>query len=86
MAIKKIEILGAVLELPAKQLCRFGQFGPILGWIGSAPRIFIFSIVLGAEYLFYLKFIATYAPTFCGYIISVLAMVLCHFSGEICYP
>jgi hypothetical protein len=39
MAIEKIEILGAVLELPTKQHCRFGQFGPILremGWIGSA--------------------------------------------------
>ena len=29
-AIKKIKILGAVLELPTKQHCRFGQFGPIL--------------------------------------------------------
>jgi hypothetical protein len=26
MAIEKIKILGAVLELPAKQHCRFGQF------------------------------------------------------------
>ena len=40
-----------------------------------APRIFIFSIVLGAEYLSYVKFIATYALTFFGYIISVLASV-----------
>jgi hypothetical protein len=30
MAIAKIKILGAVLELPAKQHFRFGQFGPIL--------------------------------------------------------
>ena len=37
------------------------------------PRILIFSIVLGAEYLFYVKSIATYAPTFFGDIISVLA-------------
>ena len=63
MTIEKINILGAILELPAKKHCQFGQFGPILrllGWIGSAflagsskmaPRIFIFSIVLGAEYL-----------------------------------
>ena len=29
-AIEKIEILGAVLELPAKQHCQFGPFGPIL--------------------------------------------------------
>ena len=40
-----------------------------------APRIFIFSIVLGAEYLSYVKFIASNAPTFFGYIISVLASV-----------
>ena len=40
-----------------------------------APRIFIFSIVLGAEYLFYVKFIATFALTFFGYIISVLGSV-----------
>ena len=30
---------------------------------------------MGAEYLSYVKFIATEAPTFFGYIISVLAMV-----------
>ena len=40
-----------------------------------APRIFIFSIVLGAEYLSYVKSIATYAPTLFGYIISVSAQV-----------
>ena len=28
----------------------------------TAPRILIFSIVLGAEYSFYVKSIATYAP------------------------
>ena len=41
-----------------------------------APRIFIFSIVLNAEYLSYVKFIATYAHIFFGYIISVLASVI----------
>ena len=30
---------------------------------------------MGADNLFYVKFIATYAPTFFGYIISVLAIV-----------
>ena len=40
-----------------------------------APRILIFSIAMGADYSFYVKFIATEAPTFFGYIISVLAMV-----------
>ena len=57
-----------------------------MGWIDecclagsskTAPRIFIFSNVLGAEYLFYyMKSIATYALTLFGYIISVLASVL----------
>ena len=31
---------------------------------------------MGADYSFYVKFIATKAPTFFGYIISVLASVL----------
>ena len=35
-----------------------------------APRIFIFSIVLGAKYLSYVKSIATFALTFLRYIIS----------------
>ena len=30
IAMEKIKILRAVLDLPAKQHCRFGQFGPIL--------------------------------------------------------
>ena len=42
----------------------------------TAPRIFIFPIVLGAEYLSYVKSIATFALTFFGYIISVLASVI----------
>ena len=36
-------------------------------------RILIFSIAMVAEYLSYVKSIATFAPTFYGYIISVLA-------------
>jgi len=35
----------------------------------------IFSIAMGAGYLSYVKFIANEAPTFLGYIISVLASV-----------
>ena len=55
----------------AKQHYQFSPFFPVYGpnWqcclAGSsktAPRILIFSIVLGAEYLFYVKSIATYAP------------------------
>ena len=30
IAIEKIKNLGALLELPAKQHCQFGQFSPIL--------------------------------------------------------
>ena len=40
-----------------------------------APRILIFSIVQGAEYLSYVKSIATFDLTFLGCIISVLASV-----------
>ena len=40
-----------------------------------APRILIFSIAMGANYSFYVKSIATCAPTFFGLFISVLASV-----------
>ena len=64
MAIAKIKILGTMLVLPAKQHCQFSTFGPNfevngLDWqccltcsSKTAPRIFFFSIVLGAEYSF----------------------------------
>ena len=42
----------------------------------------IFSIAMGAKYLSYVKSIATFAPTFYGYIISVLASV----QYVSCYP
>ena len=75
-----MKILGAVLELPAKQHCQSSPFTSKLGQIrriGSAGsitahRILIFSIAMGAEYLYCVKFIATEAPTFFGYIISGL--------------
>ena len=35
MAIEKIKILGAVLELPAKQHYQFGQFAKKLGKMGG---------------------------------------------------
>ena len=62
MAIEKIKIMGAILELLAKKHCQFSPFGPIfevngLDWqcclAGSsktAPRIWIFSIATGANY------------------------------------
>ena len=74
MAIEKIKILGAVLELPAKQHCRsiWPSFEVnLLDWqcclAGSskrAPTILIFSIAMGAEYLSYVKSIATFTSTF----------------------
>ena len=88
MAIEKIKILGAVLELPAKPHCQFSPFGLFfevngLDWqcclAGSsktAPRILIFSTAMGAKPSFYLKFIATYAPAFFGYNNPVLARVI----------
>ena len=40
-----------------------------------APRILIFSIVMGGDYSFYVKSIPTFALAFSGYITSVLASV-----------
>ena len=85
--MKKIKILGALLELyqliSTANLANLANFE--VNWLdwqcclaGSskrAPRILIFSITMGADYSFYVKFIATRAPTFFGYIISVLASV-----------
>ena len=76
MAIEKIKILGAVLELPAKQHCQFSPFGPFfevngLDWqcylAGSsktAPRILIFSMAIGANYSFDIKSGFSIAPAF----------------------
>ena len=88
MANEKTKILGAVLELAAKQhdqlgpILRYRLFGNGLDWqcclAGSsktAPRILIFSIVMGADYSSYVKPIGTFTLTFFGYIISVLASV-----------
>ena len=52
--LKKINIVGAVLELPAKQHCQFSPFGP-------------FSWGIGINYSFELIFIETYAPQFIGH-------------------
>jgi hypothetical protein len=76
MAIEKIKILGAVLELPEKQQCNIHrENGPNrLNWqcclAGSskmAPRILIFSMAMGADYSFEPISIETYAPQFIGY-------------------
>ena len=49
--------------------------GCLAGSSKMAPRIYIFVIVLGGKYLSYVKSIATFALTFFGYIVSVLASV-----------
>ena len=76
MAIEKIKILGALLELAAKQHCQFSPFGPAFevngldwqfGLDGSsktAPRILIFSIAMGAYYSFEVKNIEIWGPEF----------------------
>ena len=51
------------------QCCLAGSFK-------RAPGILIFSIAMGADNSFYVKTIATHVPTFFGYIISVLAIVI----------
>ena len=88
MATEKMKVLRAVLKLPAKKHCQSSPFISKLGQIGqigsafllvhsskTAPRILIFSIARGADYSSYVKFIATSAVIFFGYILSVLASV-----------
>ena len=70
------------------QHCQFGQFGPILrengldwqcclaGSSKTAPRIFIFLIVKGAEYLPYMKSIETHARAFLPLNISAVGSVI----------
>ena len=86
MAIEKIKILGAVLELPALPIqpiyLKMGPNWPnwqccLAGISKTAPRTLIFSTAMGANYSFYVKSIAICALTFFGYIISVLASVYC---------
>jgi hypothetical protein len=76
MAIEKIKILGAVLELPAKPHCQFSPFGLFfevngLDWqcyladsSKTVPRILIFSIPIGADYSFNVKSGFSIAPAF----------------------
>ena len=47
----------------------------LAGSTKAVPRILIFSFAMGADYLSYVKSISTFALTFFGYIISVLASV-----------
>ena len=83
-----MKILGAVLELPAKQHCQTSPFTSKLDQIGqigsmyclagcskTAPRILIFSIAIGADYSFYVKTIETHARAFLALNILVIGRV-----------
>ena len=88
MAIEKIKTLAAVLERTAKQHYQFSPLGPIfeangLDWqcclAGSsktAPRILIFSIVIGAYYSYEVKNSEIWAPTVFKHNTSFIATVL----------
>ena len=87
MAVEKIKIPGAVLELPAKQHCQFSPFGPIfevngLDWqcylAGSsktAPRILIFTIAIGADYSYEVNNREIWSPAFFKHNNSFIATV-----------
>ena len=91
MVIEKIKILGAVLELPAKQHCQFSPFGPtsevngldwqccLAGGSKMAPRILIFSIAIGADYSYDVKNGEIWAPTFLKHNNSFIATVYFRF-------
>ena len=68
--VEKMKTLKTGPNWPNRQCC-------LAGSSKRAPRILIFSIAMGAEYLSHVKSIATFAPTFYGYTISVLASVTC---------
>ena len=76
-----MKILEAILELPAKQPCQSSPFTLKLdqiGQIGSAVYLVAPKRLPGFWFFqlpFYVKAIATFALTFVGYIISVLASV-----------
>ena len=75
------------MELPAKTALLIWQIWPnfevngldwqccLAGSPKTAPRILIFSIAMGADYSFYVKSTATYAPAFLGSNNLVLARV-----------
>ena len=71
LQLKKIKILGArygALPIwpiwPNFEVNGLDWLCWLVGTSKTAPRIFVFSIVLGAEYLSYVKFIETHARAF----------------------
>ena len=90
-----MKILGALLELPAKEHYQSSPFTSKLGQIGqigrqcclagcskTAPRIF--SITMGAEYLSYVKFIETHVRTFLPLNISAVGSVFILIDDNCC--
>ena len=88
MAIEKINVLGAVLELPAKQQCQFCPVCPVfevngLDWhcflagsVKTVPRILVFSIAIDANYSYAVKNSEIRAPEFFKHNNSFIATVL----------
>ena len=88
--IEKMKILGAVLELPAKEHCqskpiylKIGLTWPnrqccLAGSSKMAPRILIFSIAMGADHSFYVKTIETHSRAFLPLNISAIGTVKCN--------
>ena len=74
--LKKIKVLGALLKYQLNSNANSAHLSCLAGSSKWTPRILIFSIVMGADKLLYVKAIAIYAPTFLG-IYSVLAIVAC---------
>ena len=65
---------------------KLAKLAVLFSWYGSsktAPRILIFSIAMGADCLFYVKSIATYAPAFWAHNNSVLASVLLNYQIKV---
>ena len=95
MAIDKIEIMGAVLELPAKQHCQFSPFEVngldwhccLAGSSKTAPSILIFSIVMVADYSFDVKNIDIWKLAFFENNNSfIVTMFPCWSGAEIKWP
>ena len=84
MAIEKIKILGAVLELPALPIHRENEPNGLdwqcclAGSSKTAPRILIFSMAMSADYSFELISIENYVPQFIGHNKLFLGIVILH--------
>ena len=83
MAIEKIKILGAVLELPAKQHCQFSPFGPVFEVNGLDWQCYLAAsskTAIGADYSYEMKNSAIWAPAFFKHNNSFIATVFseCH--------